>query len=231
MIDKCTPALTTEGRSLRASIARVAAKNARSPGKQASIWFNFLTVPRWNVPQSAAFRQLFAEGATPVQVEAVVPVTTPIIIRRPKPVASNQMTLDRMGFGAVDEKSVAPAPLYQQVNYSKASQESAVSGELRLRVVFPSIVAADNAQRWITTAADKARNIVVAIVVQRDSLPLQCVEVAFDVSSMHQEIATGTAIADAVKSALHRRGIATDRFVVLNEEAQCVAHPLERRPL
>jgi hypothetical protein len=216
-----SPALTTEGRTLRASIARAAGKNNRSPGKQASIWFNFLTVPRWGMPQDAAFRSLFEASAAPVSVEAVVPVSSPTIIRRPKPVPSNQLTLGQMGF--VEEKSSAPAPLYQQVNFSKASQESALSGELRLRIVFSSIAAADRAQRWITSAAAKVKNIGVAIEAQRDSLPLQCVEVVFDVASMHQDIAKGTPVADAVKAALIRRGITTDRFIVLNEEAQCVA--------
>ena len=220
-----SPALTTEGRTLRASIARVAAKNARSPGKQASIWFNFLTVPRWNVPQTATFNKLFVEGAAPVFVEAVVPITGPTIIRRPKPVARNQLTLDmvHVGISASSIPPANPAPQFQQVNFSKASQDSALSGELRLRLVFPSVATAENAQRWINYAADKAKNIGVSITTVRSSLPLQCVEVAFDVTSMHQDIAQGIPVVKAVESALHRRGVATDCFIVLNEEAQCVA--------
>ncbi len=218
-----SPAPTAAGRKLRSTLATIAAKNARSPSKQAALWYNLLTVPKWEANANALLQKLFEEGAAPLQVEAVVPIAPAVAPRRPRPAAAGQLTLSQVGM-VVEEKS--PPLLYQQVNFSQAMQEEARSGELHFRVVFPSSAVADIAQDWLNRASGAQIHHGLDIQVVRDTIPLQCVEVAFDAPSLGAALSQPNATASAcVVDELKRSGVVVDPddIVILNADNDCVA--------
>ncbi len=92
--------------------------------------------------------------------------------------------------------------------------------------MFPLVASADAAEQWIAAAAEALLSQGVVVKALRNTMPLKCIEIAFDAPSISKAITSNAAtnpIEDLVLDELKRLGVTPERFVVLNGGNQCVA--------